>query len=287
MIWGPHPYFWKHPYDDNYTLLSCNLTLHFWYQIFTVKNTHTHTQHNSTKTATKVCPKKILRKGTVEFFRRAFHDYMTSQHAILWVDQAVVILWILYWKDLYGNSVCFLSQELVKSFMSFQKWNPLEGYFLWPQSPWKKSKISASLLGFQTMTQRANSGLTPTIGQWSLAASWLPPLKRSESCQIKRDLLPFYMGVEPKIGGFYPPNHPFLIGFSLINHPFWGIPIFGNIYMDSMLQKTTSNFTPPTRHLRASAGARFVQLCLPQRQCGSLVATWFIIQLCGLVISEY
>ena len=24
------------------------------------------------------------------------------------------------------------------------------------------------------------------------------------------------------------PNHPFLTGFSIINHPFWGTPIFGN-----------------------------------------------------------
>ena len=34
----------------------------------------------------------------------------------------------------------------------------------------------------------------------------------------------------PKIMGF-PPNHPILIGFSIINHPFWGIPIFGNIHI--------------------------------------------------------
>ena len=33
----------------------------------------------------------------------------------------------------------------------------------------------------------------------------------------------------PKIG--VPPNHPFLIGFSIINHPFWGpTPIFGNTH---------------------------------------------------------
>ena len=30
----------------------------------------------------------------------------------------------------------------------------------------------------------------------------------------------------PKIG--VPPNHPLLIGFSIINHPFWGTPILGN-----------------------------------------------------------
>jgi len=33
----------------------------------------------------------------------------------------------------------------------------------------------------------------------------------------------------PKI--VVPPNHPFLIGFSIINHPFWGTPIFGNTHI--------------------------------------------------------
>ena len=28
-----------------------------------------------------------------------------------------------------------------------------------------------------------------------------------------------------------PPNDPFLIGFSIINHSFWGTPIFGNTQM--------------------------------------------------------
>ena len=35
--------------------------------------------------------------------------------------------------------------------------------------------------------------------------------------------------VFPKI--MVPPNHPFLIGYSIINHPFWGTPIFGNTHM--------------------------------------------------------
>ena len=32
----------------------------------------------------------------------------------------------------------------------------------------------------------------------------------------------------PKI--VVPPNHQLLIGFSIINHPFWGTPIFGNTH---------------------------------------------------------
>ena len=34
----------------------------------------------------------------------------------------------------------------------------------------------------------------------------------------------------PKIVGF-PPNHPILIGFSIINHPFWGTPLVGNTHL--------------------------------------------------------
>ena len=30
---------------------------------------------------------------------------------------------------------------------------------------------------------------------------------------------------------FFPPNHPILMGFSVINHPFWGTPFFGNTHM--------------------------------------------------------
>jgi len=29
------------------------------------------------------------------------------------------------------------------------------------------------------------------------------------------------------------PKSSILIGFSIINHPFWGIPIFGNNHIDS------------------------------------------------------
>ena len=45
------------------------------------------------------------------------------------------------------------------------------------------------------------------------------------------------MGVEPKIKVF-PPKSSILIGFSIINHPFWGTPIFGNtqIYVQSNLR---------------------------------------------------
>ena len=39
-------------------------------------------------------------------------------------------------------------------------------------------------------------------------------------------------GMFPKIG--VPPNHPILIGFSTINHPFLDTPIFGNTQIFSL-----------------------------------------------------
>ncbi len=37
------------------------------------------------------------------------------------------------------------------------------------------------------------------------------------------------MGVSKNNGT---PKSPILIGFSIINHPFWGTPIFGNTHMN-------------------------------------------------------
>ena len=41
-----------------------------------------------------------------------------------------------------------------------------------------------------------------------------------------------FLWMFPKIG--VPPNHPFLIEFSIINHPFWGTPVFGNTHMGNV-----------------------------------------------------
>ena len=57
----------------------------------------------------------------------------------------------------------------------------------------------------------------------------VPPDGSSAAIKRVQDFDPFYMGVEPKIGA--PPNHPTLIGFSIVNHPFWGTTIFGNTHI--------------------------------------------------------
>jgi hypothetical protein len=49
----------------------------------------------------------------------------------------------------------------------------------------------------------------------------------------------------PTIG--IPPNHPFVDGFSLINHPFLDTPIYGNPHIISMSEITSSMTTTATR----------------------------------------
>ena len=36
--------------------------------------------------------------------------------------------------------------------------------------------------------------------------------------------------------GTFPPKSSILIGFSSINHPFWGTPIFGNTHIEGIKQ---------------------------------------------------
>ena len=54
----------------------------------------------------------------------------------------------------------------------------------------------------------------------------------------------------PKIVGF-PPKSSILIRFSIINHPFWGTPIFGNIHMEQPYWKLTY---PYIFHISLSLG---------------------------------
>ena len=49
----------------------------------------------------------------------------------------------------------------------------------------------------------------------------------------KKNIISFHcMGVSKNSDT---PKSSILIGFSIINHPFWGIPIFGNTHIDCLI----------------------------------------------------
>ena len=69
----------------------------------------------------------------------------------------------------------------------------------------------------------------------------------------------------PKI--MVPPNHPILIGFSIINHPFWGTPIFGNIHIFFLREKrifwifsVEKNVEPLHKLSGASSGHQYMSI---------------------------
>ena len=81
-------------------------------------------------------------------------------------------------------------------------------------------------------------------------------------CRFFRGLYCRVIWMFPKI--VVPPNHPILIGFSIINHPFWGTPIFGNIHigivigqyiwipMNSPMSSAFQSFGPVFRSFKCS-----------------------------------
>ena len=59
------------------------------------------------------------------------------------------------------------------------------------------------------------------------------------------------MGVSENSGT---PKSSILIGFSIINHPFWGIPIFGNIHIMVISMEFLLDNSRPKRALLSQCG---------------------------------
>ncbi len=61
---------------------------------------------------------------------------------------------------------------------------------------------------------------------------WSSPLVflcKKDNLTLKEPTFKLHLGVSKNRGT---PKSSILIGFSIINHPFWGTPIFGNIHLD-------------------------------------------------------
>ena len=73
---------------------------------------------------------------------------------------------------------------------------------------------------------------TPRSTQNGSPKPWLKDIccHRGVFCRGDRQLIYWYMGVSENSG--FTPKSSVLIGFSIINHPFWGTPtFFGNTHM--------------------------------------------------------
>ena len=67
-----------------------------------------------------------------------------------------------------------------------------------------------------------------------------PPAYRIGNRLVDEKIILKYMGVSKNNGT---PKSSILIGFSIINHPFWGTPIFGNTHIEIEHVVTTNSGT--------------------------------------------
>ena len=119
-----------------------------------------------------------------------------------------------------------------------------------------------------------------------ILAGWQPeiPAKKHQlSSGWSIFLFPSYFSPRffiPKI--MVPPNHPFLIRFSIINHPFWGTPIFGNTLIHHLKVVGLGGFSDPFGPTNIFEGAcSLLRFSSPQK--GSKDKnTWFGIWTQGL-----
>ncbi len=87
------------------------------------------------------------------------------------------------------------------------------------KTPWHRSFWSKAL-----------HQLAPEVSSLiQLGFSFVPPVVTNLHQKPSID-----MGVSNNRGG--PPKSSILIGFSIINHPFWGTPIFGNTHIEQKIK---------------------------------------------------
>ena len=128
------------------------------------------------------------------------------------------------WREKMGNChLCDLQGVLVWHF-SRPKSAAGHGYVTVPSIPF---------LGNFT-SRCAIYSPPPGGGTWAIYLFW-----RRSICMNKKQHRPamVYLGVSKNRGT---PKSSILIGFSIINHPFWGTPIYGNIFWLKHLHETTA-----------------------------------------------
>ena len=100
----------------------------------------------------------------------------------------------------FGDLWKFLKLTLVKNV----KWNP------------------------NLFTKLTSSGVSPSDSYWFFDSGLRTNCSNFQKKYIWQRLYHHYMGVSENSGT---PKSSMLIGFSIINHPFWGTPIFGNTHI--------------------------------------------------------
>ena len=112
------------------------------------------------------------------------------------------------------NNGIFLPYQLVQDFFHQQNFS-----YLAPKAE------SAHIVGSFFKVSRAESEIFNPPAAAFLTTDWRQPTPNVWTGPKRKKN---HIGVSKNSGT---PKSSILIGFSIINHPFWGTPIFGNIHM--------------------------------------------------------
>ena len=129
-----------------------------------------------------------------------------------------------------------------------------------------------SLLEFQVSGNRSEKPASSTNPPW-----WYDPLRGGPQDSIPTKpvgnhfwwLVNLNMDVSENSGT---PKSSILIGFSIINHPFWGTPIFGNTHMLDLFCLISPPLLLQDRHVHVSSS---VNSCLTKNTGSSLIVSAF------------
>ena len=92
-------------------------------------------------------------------------------------------------------------------------------------------QIAAVFMVYTWICLKNSQKKTKTTYRFPRVVADVPLVKKSQIIDIDstKTYFPLYGGRFPKM--VVAPNHQFFTGFSIINHPIWGTPISGNLYM--------------------------------------------------------
>ena len=123
------------------------------------------------------------------------------------------------------------------------------------KSPWKKTPFGRIL--FWNFFQASNMQIYyVSFENWSGRPGRLSvcfQIQAEKKHQVGREMTQLRPCIFPKIGVF-PPKSSILIGFSIINHPFWGTTIFQNSYPYMAFPNLLLFGVDPARRIDPSPG---------------------------------
>ena len=132
----------------------------------------------------------------------------------------------LVWLSTEIKGPKWLTRQLQRANLKYLAWNRTSGMSC--IFPPKGGKINRLFEGVDFLKEKNLGGkLVLQLFVWQVRTDALLPPSPHNTFQARMR----WVDVDVSENSGFPPKSSILIGFSIINHPFWGTPIFGNTHV--------------------------------------------------------